>query len=69
MLIKRNGSTLIGKFSKGLAQGESFFIYHNGSYYKGNMVDNMANDTKGFFYSVDMTYLGGFFNNSFHGQC
>ena len=67
MLIKQNGSTLIGKFSIGLAKGESFFIYYNGSYYKGSMVDSMANDVKGFFHSFDMTYVGGFLNNAFHG--
>lgn len=69
MLIKQNGSTLIGKFFNGLAQGESFFIYHNGSYYKGNMVDSMANDAKGFFHSNEMSYIGGFLNNAFHGSC
>ncbi len=47
MVIKNNGSTLIGKFHHGLVQGYAIFIYNNGSYYKGNMIDSQANDHKG----------------------
>ena len=69
MLIKQNGSTLIGKFEIGLLQNHSVFIYSNGSYYKGNMLNSMATDPNGQFHSVEMTYVGGFQNNSFHGDC
>jgi hypothetical protein len=60
---------VIGKFSNGLLQGNAVFIYNNGSYYKGKMVDSMANDLKGELHSLDMSYIGGFLNNSFHGSC
>ena len=47
MVIKKNGSTLIGKFYNGLLQGDSVFIYKDGSYYKGKMLNSMANDLMG----------------------
>jgi hypothetical protein len=39
---KADGNLYVGHFVKGKAHGEGVFIEKNGSYYKGNFVDNTA---------------------------
>jgi hypothetical protein len=50
-LIKQNGNVLIGNFIDGQAHGNVFYIFSNGSYYKGKMAENQANDTQGEYHS------------------
>ncbi len=67
-MAKENGNILIGKFDNGSITGLAFYIFNNGSYYDGYMVDNKANDDQGEFHSNILSYIGGFKDNLFHGQ-
>lgn len=40
----KNGSIFIGSFKEGKALGEAHYFWPDGSYYKGNVTDNKAND-------------------------
>ena len=39
-----NGSLYIGQFFNGVATGQAFYFDPQGSYYKGKMSENKAND-------------------------
>ena len=67
-MYKGDGALFIGEFDKGKANGPARYIFKNGAYYDGQMVDNVAECSKGYYYSDDLEYRGGFKNNTFHGQ-
>ena len=66
---KEDGNLYIGHFKHGHAQGRGVFIFNNGSYYSGEFNNNKAEtlEGEGFYESEDVTYTGGFKNNTFHG--
>lgn len=67
-MYKENGAFFIGNFVSGKAQGPCFYVMKDGSYYRGEMKDNVAECEKGEFVSKDFEYTGGFRDNMFHGK-
>lgn len=47
----RNGSVFIGQFTSGVANGFGHYVFADGSYYDGDMVNNRAETNEGEFYS------------------
>jgi hypothetical protein len=43
-------------------------VFPDGSYYEGEMSDNMAESISGHFKNESIEYNGGFHLNEFHGQ-
>lgn len=46
-----NGSVFVGQFTNGTANGSGHFVFPNGSYYHGAMVNNKAQTEEGEFIS------------------
>ena len=67
-MYRNNGSLFIGRFDGGVAEGDGYYIKPDGSYYKGNMKNNQANDENGFFWSPLIQYQGGIHQNKFNGK-
>jgi hypothetical protein len=66
-LYKKDGAVYIGHFALGKAEGEGLFIFTDGSYFEGEMKNNVAETSKGHFRNANIKYNGGFRNNVFHG--
>lgn len=49
-MYHNDGSIFIGEFFSGVADGQGHFVKPDGSYYKGKLKDNMANDENGFYW-------------------
>ena len=43
-MYHKNGCLFIGHFFQGMANGDGFYVKPDGSYYRGRMVNNMADD-------------------------
>lgn len=67
-MYKPDGGIYIGHFNFGKAQGKGAFIFKDGSFYQGEFFENCADDLKGTYKSDLMSYIGGFKNNTFHGE-
>lgn len=48
-MFYNNGSVLVGKFVDGVPSGPVHYVWADGSFYKGNVEKNTANDTVGLF--------------------
>jgi hypothetical protein len=46
-LYKKNGSIYVGYFKEGKAEGNGLCVFVDGSYYEGEMVNNLAECTNG----------------------
>lgn len=55
-MYHHNGNFFIGEFSKGMANGKGHFIKSDGTWYRGNFINNKANDTKGQYKSKSLFY-------------
>ena len=58
----------MGNFQKGSAEGPGLCVFADGSYYEGEMVNNVAETTCGHYQNATMQYHGGFHLNEFHGH-
>lgn len=58
----------VGHFQEGRAEGQGLCIFPDGSYYQGEMSNNLAESTSGHFFSPTLDYRGGFHLNQFHGH-
>ena len=58
----------MGSFQNGSAEGPGTCVFADGSYYEGEMANNVAETTCGHFRNATIEYLGGFHLNEFHGQ-
>ena len=67
-MYKPNGSIYIGYFEHGRASGRGVYIFEDGSYYEGDFYNNSAQTEKGKYVSDQLTYTGGFRNNTFDGE-
>ena len=63
-----SGAVFIGEFANGVASGPAHYILPNGSFYRGQMSNNTANDEKGYFESDEIKYEGGIKANKFEGK-
>ena len=63
-----NGSVLIGKFVNGIPNGPAHYVWPNGSFYKGVVENNRANDDLALYECDDYVYQGSIKNNSFEGE-
>lgn len=52
------GDVFLGHFENGLANGDGHYVWANGSYYKGKITKNIANDSSGIYKNKDITYEG-----------
>lgn len=43
-MYHKDGSLFIGSFVDGIANGMGFYVKSDGSFYKGNIVENKAED-------------------------
>lgn len=43
-MYHKNGSVFIGQFFNGIADGQGHYVKNDGSYYRGKLRNNMAND-------------------------
>lgn len=43
-MYHKNGSFFVGNFMQGVANGDGFYIKKDGSYYRGRMINNVADD-------------------------
>ena len=66
--MKKNGAIYAGNFLKGRAEGPGACVFADGSYYEGEIVNNVAETTCGHFQNATFTYTGGFHLNDFHGH-
>ena len=57
-----------GIFKDGIVEGFGIYIQSDGSYYKGNISKNQANDHSGFFWSDNYKYYGSIKNNKPDGK-
>lgn len=62
-LFKNGGGLYVGQFREGKAEGMGLFIFADGSYYEGPMLNNAAETTEGHFHSPTFDYRGGFHLN------
>lgn len=67
-MFYNNGSVLVGKFVDGVPSGPVHYVWADGSFYKGNVEKNTANDTVGLFECDQYTYRGAIKNNNFDGE-
>lgn len=67
-MYKANGALFIGHFVGGKAEGPCFYVMKDGSFYRGEMVDNKAHCTNGKFVTKNFNYEGGFKNNQLDGK-
>ena len=44
-----NGSVFVGEFFHGVASGPAHYVLPNGSFYRGKMKKNSADDMEGYF--------------------
>lgn len=48
-VYKKNGSVYVGHFRDGKAEGLGLFVFPDGSYYEGEMMDNIAESPKAYY--------------------
>jgi hypothetical protein len=53
--LKKNGAIYAGNFLKGRAEGPGACVFADGSYYEGEMADNVAETTCGHFQNATFT--------------
>jgi hypothetical protein len=67
-MYHQSGSVFIGEFRAGVANGRGHFVAKDGSYYHGNLRNNMANDTNGHYWTPKCEYKGNFVDNEIEGK-
>ena len=67
-MYKNDGSVFLGYFNHGKALGNGIYILKDGSYFEGELVDNIADCLNGVYYCASYTYQGSFKGNQFHGE-
>ena len=65
-----NGAVFVGKFSNGRADGPAHYLLPDGSFYRGQVKNNVAEDIDGYYESAveGIIYRGGVKNNLFEGE-
>lgn len=58
-----NGSFFVGHFKKGLADGQGHYIFPDGSFYRGKMENNFANDPHAEYQEKDLKFKGPIVHN------
>lgn len=58
----------IGLFNKGEPEGHGYYFLRDGTYFEGNIKNNMINDQNGLIKGNNIRYEGGIVNNLFHGE-
>ncbi len=67
-MYKKDESLVISQWSQGNTSGPSIFIFPDGSYYEGVLINNKAQDSAGRYVNSQITYEGGFQDNAFNGK-
>lgn len=67
-MFKSDGSLFIGMFSRGRPTGKGYYFLKDGTYFEGDVKNNMINDKKGVICAKGIKFTGEISNNILNGE-